>query len=391
MRKTKNEKGVATLFVLISGLFFIAFIMGILILSSTKKQTQIELGGEIQSIYNQSNEETVNNIKNIVPIYTADQLLKMGSGEEIPIEQEGNKKYLFSETAQYVLCDNIELNYIDILDLTKYNFDKSSYIVTIKKIVEEEIDKEEVNYYYMKNYDYPVTATGLKFDGLVLQYDGIDNIGNRMTNITQDEEIHSNITNIWKDLSGNKHDGILNGFSSNSWNNNSLNFDGVNNYITIQKNPIYEFDEYTMHFVIETNKTVNQSLFCNREITDKGRTVSILSNNIRIDNGNSIWETTYNIELNIPVDICIVRNSSSVKLYINGELRKYTTTIGDRINLHENISTIGASQIQTSPSSDVSGLTNYFSGKMYNINIYNKELTDIEVRNNYEIMKDKLK
>lgn len=395
MKKIRDEKGVATLFVLISGLFFIAFIMSILFLASAKRQTQLGLKEEAQEIY--SNEETINNIKNIVPIYDEIQLLKMGSGEEIVIEQEGNKKYLFSETAQYVLHNNIELSYVGILDLTQYNFDKSGYVVTITKIIDTEDEtsnQEEVNYYYMKDYNYPVTIDGFKFDGLVVQYDGADNTGYRTIEGTQEEnDYHSNTTEIWKDLSGNNNDGTLNGFTESStisgWDDNALKFDGTDDYITIQKNPIYETDEYTMHFVIETNKSANQALFCNRKVSGAGRALFILGNAIRNDNGASQWSTAYDVAVDNFIDICIVRDTYSLKLYINGVLTKHTTTIGDKTNLHENICTIGASQIQSSTTSNISSLGNYFSGKMHVINIYNKALTEKEIQNNYKAIEDK--
>ena len=373
----KNEKGVATLFVLISGLFFIAFIMGILILSSAKRETQLGLGGEAQDIYNQSDK---GNVKNIVPIYTVEQLLKMGSKEEIAIEQEGSRKYFFSETAAYVLYNNIELNYQGILDLERFNFDKGKNTIKIR----DTSKTEEVYYYYKGNYNYAVTKDGLKYDGLALQYDGIDNIA----------EGHSDSTQVWKDLSGNQNDGTLTNFtysSTSKWNDNSLSFDGTNDYITIQKNPIYIADEYTMHFVVETNQSKNQTLFCNRATIGQGRVVFILSNKVRIDNGptTSQWKTEYDVAMNTPIDICIVRDNVAVKLYINGELAKYNKTIGDKTGIHANISTIGASQVQANSTSAISSLSNYFSGKMYFVNIYNKALTEKEIENNYQATKVK--
>ena len=80
--------------------------MGILILASVKKQTQYSLGEEIQNIYNQ---EQTQNQKNIVPIYTEEQLRKIGTGEKINISEEGNKTYAFEKTSEYILRNNLEI------------------------------------------------------------------------------------------------------------------------------------------------------------------------------------------------------------------------------------------------------------------------------------------
>lgn len=153
MKKLKDSKGAASLFVLIAGLFFISFILSILMLASAKRQSQIQIGKHTQDLYNELNQDQINNLKNIVPIYTKEQLLKIGSGEEIAIEKENGKKYVFSQNAYYVLNNDIELEYNGIWDISQYNIDEAGYRIKIK-------DTSKPNtayYYYMQGYNYPVT------------------------------------------------------------------------------------------------------------------------------------------------------------------------------------------------------------------------------------------
>ena len=48
--------------------------------------------------------------QDIIPIYTAEQLKKVGSGEEIAIEEAGGETYKFNMDSHYVLQNNIDLN-----------------------------------------------------------------------------------------------------------------------------------------------------------------------------------------------------------------------------------------------------------------------------------------
>ena len=61
------------------------------------------------------------------------------------------------------------------------------------------------------------TETGYVSDGLLVHYDGY----------------HKPENNVWNDLSGNGNNGTLYNFSENEFNNNSISFDGVNDYVGI--------------------------------------------------------------------------------------------------------------------------------------------------------------
>lgn len=111
----KSEKGAVTLVVLASMLFLTALLISMYIGIANKAQTSAETTKQIQ--------ETYNNIENademyasyfsddeIIPIYTKEQLEKIGSGEQLTIN---GKIYTFSSDAYYIIQNdlNLEANY----------------------------------------------------------------------------------------------------------------------------------------------------------------------------------------------------------------------------------------------------------------------------------------
>lgn len=107
----KSEKGAITLVVLVGMLFLTVFLMSIYIQLSNKAQDSAETTKQIAEQYNNLGE--ANNIYNnyfantdIVPIYTKEQLAKIGSGEEILID---GKIYTFSTDAYYILKKDLDL------------------------------------------------------------------------------------------------------------------------------------------------------------------------------------------------------------------------------------------------------------------------------------------
>jgi len=115
MRKLRNEKGVITIITLLTILFITTFLMTSYILIANKVKTQKEMLSETRSIYEpkSSMEEIYNSfttIDNVIPIYTVDQLLKIGSDDEIGIN---GKVYTFSYTQNYLLKSDLEFNATD--------------------------------------------------------------------------------------------------------------------------------------------------------------------------------------------------------------------------------------------------------------------------------------
>ena len=111
--KLKEEKGSITLFVVIAMFAFVLFSLATYTLLSRRSQTQTDLMSEIRNMYGNASE--YDEYKSyfdgeIVPIYSAEELKKVGSGEKIAISKENGKIYTFSDTATYVLKNDIKVS-----------------------------------------------------------------------------------------------------------------------------------------------------------------------------------------------------------------------------------------------------------------------------------------
>ena len=108
----KKEKGAITLFVLLAMMFFVMALVSLFLVASSRAKLEKQITGQIQDSY----QEDANTVYNsyfggeVVPIYTAEQLLKIGSGEKIRINEENGKIYTFSKDATYVLKNNLEFS-----------------------------------------------------------------------------------------------------------------------------------------------------------------------------------------------------------------------------------------------------------------------------------------
>ena len=174
--------------------------------------------------------------ENIIPVYTEEQLLKAGTGEDVYISEE-SKTYNYAKGAVYELKNdvNIQENYTNILN--RINNREINIKLNDKKIIKGED-------YYTSNSKYTVAVNkyGYVKDGLELYYDGIDNTGSG----------HSTTVTTWTDLSGKGRNGTLkNNTSSSAWTEEGLVFDGIDDYVLIQE---LNYDNVTLETVIESNR-----------------------------------------------------------------------------------------------------------------------------------------
>ena len=108
----KKERGAITLFVLLAMMFFVMALVSLFLVASSRAKLEKQITGQIQDSY----QEDANTVYNsyfggdVVPIYTAEQLLKIGTGEKIRINEENGKIYTFSKDATYVLKNNLEFS-----------------------------------------------------------------------------------------------------------------------------------------------------------------------------------------------------------------------------------------------------------------------------------------
>ena len=151
-----KEKGSASLFVLIAILFFIMFLISMYGYVTNSEATQLEQISKIKDIY----EKDVNNVdeiydkliaeSNIIPIYNVEQLKLLASGQEVVI---GEKTYILSNTANYRLMDNIEINFNELPLQYTENFtgtlDGRNNTITIK--ANSNVTAEDVNLFKNPN------------------------------------------------------------------------------------------------------------------------------------------------------------------------------------------------------------------------------------------------
>lgn len=226
------------------------------------------------------------------------------------------------------------------------------------------------------------TVMGYVRDKLVLQYDGWDNAG---------IGAHDNQTTIWKDLSGLGHDGVLNSYKDNTssyWNYNSLNMDGVNDSVLTGLKPQSSLgSSFTISTVIEASKV------------DSGRTIlggytTASQTGISIHFTNSVLQVGYgsgsemvtvsndttsnSLFLNKKVALTVTFSPNQIAIYLNGILQGRISVSNRGSIQHDKVFVIGRD-------SDTVG--HYFQGKSYSVRVYNKLLTESEMKQNYEIDK----
>lgn len=152
MKKLKSQNGAITMLVLISIMFLISFLISTYVLVMNKAQSQKEIVEETKKIYESpfTMEEIYNsyfNTGNIVPIYTVEQLLYMGTGKQ-NVNING-KYYNFNNDKNtiYVLMNDLEFNalelgleedWIPINDNSDYisNFEWNNYKVKVTTLDE---------------------------------------------------------------------------------------------------------------------------------------------------------------------------------------------------------------------------------------------------------------
>jgi len=382
--KRKNDKGAITIFVLLSGLFFVAFLTSMLMIVAVKRQTQAGATKQTENIYSEKDAETIYNSyfgDETVPIYTEAQLKKVGSGDLIPINEEGGKYYVFSDKSIYVLKNDISFEHSGVWTMPELDSDNGGRIewqgktLTIKNV--DPNNNEETYYYYndSNNYAFPVTKEGYSYLGLSLFYDGINNTGKG----------HSLSTTTWKDLSGNGNNGKITG---GTWDSESVTITGINKNTTgiktVQNFPINTTNE-TISIVFEL-KDINV-LSGRIPILGSGTSASdelLLFNNhsttldyirLRIwTNGSSTYKDLGpTIEYKKTVSVTLVFLNNRLNVYMDGELINTVDVTSVSKNLPLYILNAASEKGTT--------------GSVYGVKIYDRAITEEEVKLNYEIDK----
>ncbi len=218
--------------------------------------------------------------------------------------------------------------------------------------------------------DMDATETGYVSDGLLVHYDGY----------------HKPENNVWNDLSGNGNNGTLYNFSENAFNNNGIYFDGVSNYISIKE---INTESITYDVIFKGNYLENHSSILTN-VEAGGCRIGILKGQYKIfgqcyiDGSYRTVTTPIKDNTNI-YSATLTYGQSSLKLYINGQLigtYNDTSKKGITYPLSNTYMMLG-----TNPSGNKSSDIEMYNGNIYSARIYNRALTDEEIKNNYNVDK----
>lgn len=207
-------------------------------------------------------------------------------------------------------------------------------------------------------------------DGLVLCYDGINNTGTG----------HSSVATTWKDLSGNNNDGTFTLDSTVTWNVDRLKFTNSKTMVNINDNILNTINgnQFTIQFIIDDYQYVsgtsyptilwssndNFSFYTQEDYWNIFRLK--ISSNSRPDYSKQyINNNLISIKYNLTEGYCEI---------LPNHVGNYRTTINSIINAN-NFKITGCQETGSGT----------FSIK--NLRIYNKILTDKEIKENYKIDK----
>lgn len=210
--------------------------------------------------------------------------------------------------------------------------------------------------------------------GLITYLDAINNTG----------EGHSDTTTNWKDLSENNNDAAL--YHNPTWTNNSIIFDGTTNYARIENTAnmtypnglTWEARLKVLSLTGLNNGTLK--LFGNWNTTGGGiyfNNTNKLSANLKL---NGYLTTSTNTGTNVVGEfytVSLTYDNEALKLYINGEL----------VSTNARSSTYSSSTLPLTlggePNENPTILTNYSNVEFQNVLLYNRALSDLEIKRNY--------
>ncbi|MBR6033986.1 MAG: hypothetical protein IKP28_04545 [Clostridia bacterium] len=380
----RNDRGAITLFTLIAGLFFIAFLTSILLIGAVKRQAQLEATKQTESIYSQNNTNEIYDSYfggDVVPIYTFAQLLEMCSGHEIVINEESGKYFTFSSDAIYILRNDLEGTSNGVLSLPPVAFTNNGRLEGNGKTIKiRDTSKTEETYYYYNNsnnYAFPLTKEGYSYLGLQIHYDGVNNAGNGHSNSPQHRT--ANVAG-WVDISGNGNDAKITGITTPNWKTDCLETNKVESIET----PFTLNSTYTIEVVITPLAMFNYNTIWDNTSNANIDELWIYSNStlgLRASSGTNISYGTKKLTLQKTAMLTAVLDIENAigKLYINGE-RVENNTSANLVNTSGGLLSFNGKN-----SGNTKGKNNY-----YNIKVYNRALTDDEIEQNYKVNKQRI-
>ena len=247
----KSQKGAVTLFVLVSCMFFLASVVSVQMYMQSKQMAVDKEYRQIKANY----EKDINNIDLIYTEASNKNNLSINFGipefdktkNKILVDVATNLDYSNVGTIKYGWYSSTEntetpsINQISNWTYVEYERGENEFIANTEL-------SENDRYYYLcvlinnketwkKMYDDYIE------DGLVLYFDGINNVGSGDNN-------HDSSSTTWKNLCDTENDGELKG---PVWGENCLIFDGINDWVSIGE---MNYSDITIEAVVE-NSQVN--------------------------------------------------------------------------------------------------------------------------------------
>ena len=218
-------------------------------------------------------------------------------------------------------------------------------------------------------------------NGLVLHFDGENNTGNG----------HDVNATVWKDLSGNGNDAALYNFdydSSSGWEEACLKYDWVNDYVTVD---VENATDNTIEIVLKHDEITDGVTgivgWCHYG-TDIPR-IGIYRESNKISYYSTDTRTSFGImqeydmiyeQINY-MTLVSAASTQNFRNYLNGEKKLDVSEV--------NVATLTVGHLfgigdYADAQHNYTG-SNSLKGNIYEVRLYNRALTDDEIKTNYEI------
>jgi hypothetical protein len=186
---------------------------------------------------------------------------------------------------------------------------------------------------------------------------------------------------------------LVNGVGFGTTNSGSFIFDGTDDFINIPHNSLLTNpDNLTINMWVRSNFTSSRYsdlIGKGTGDTDEEYTIIFASNSVYFDVGNNSGpyiQPSYTTAANTWYNVCCTHirsgGNSDLRLYLNGT-RIAATVIGSTLTPNSNTSNLTIGQRRNAGSSANSS----FSGSISQVQIYNRALSEQEIKQNYNATK----
>lgn len=212
--------------------------------------------------------------------------------------------------------------------------------------------------------------------------------GEKITPYTPAPEDNSQFyDNIIPDISGYQNNATVKDSTCPTWSDDSprylgsYEFNGENQYISGLSPVSSNTKEFTISFWTKLNNTSGvMTFYTARKGIGSGVALFFVNKNIRFDdNAQFAFNYTCDLSSNKWTHLCVTRNNTSKKLYINGKLVDSTSKVGDMQNIGQHF-TIGGSESSDSGIADM----NWLNGNISDFRIYTTALSESDVLDLYQ-------